>query len=566
MRPPLSGVTGRNETSSEPVVTATFGGSNVGAGLSGIASSIQGTAAAISTAAQVVGLEAGYQRRDEDWQFQVEQADKDIARIKVDIDTAKSRIDIARRELDRHVQQVKNADQVSDFLTSKYTNEDLFSWMSRELSRVFYQTYLVAFDVAKRAQRCYQLELADDTTRHVKFGAWNDGRKGLLSGDILMGQIRRLEADYYEFNAREYELTKRISLNEIDPGALIKLRAEGECYIDVPEVLYDLDYPGHFMRRIKTVSLSMPCVTGSYANVNATLSLVRSEVRVTASDKSQALEPDVKVDLVGGVRSIATSSGEEDSGMFQTNLNDARYLPFETKGAVSSWRVQLPQCFRSFDYETIADVVLTVRYTARDGGQAYAAQTETGTIAGNLAATRPNETATDAPKPAWIRAWPQPNQLLMRGVSLKTAFPNAWRQFKAEVEPSKVLQLARVHERLGLGRVADDQVALFCAVVCGEDGFPNGKIVHIADNSNVLDPSSGPYVQNLPMSMPDNVAVGPYSSLTSQPGTPQLQPVTIALDSDTTWWVGLPDLSSQDIENIEDIVLVVHYAPADQSA
>jgi hypothetical protein len=38
-------------------------------------------------------------------------------------------------------------------------------------------------------------------------------------------------------------------------------------------------------------------------------------------------------------------------------------------GAVSSWRLQLPDQFRPFDYATISDVIFHIRYTARDGGE-----------------------------------------------------------------------------------------------------------------------------------------------------------------------------------------------------
>jgi hypothetical protein len=54
--------------------------------------------------------------------------------------------------------------------------------------------------------------------------------------------------------------------------------------------------------------------------------------------------------------------------MFETNLHDERYLPFEGQGAISTWRIELPKNFKSFDYNTISDVVLHVRYTAREGG------------------------------------------------------------------------------------------------------------------------------------------------------------------------------------------------------
>jgi hypothetical protein len=68
------------------------------------------------------------------------------------------------------------------------------------------------------------------------------------------------------------------------------------------------------------------------------------------------------------VQSIVTSGAQNDSGMFETNLHDERYLPFEGQGAISTWRIELPKNFKSFDYNTISDVVLHVRYTAREGG------------------------------------------------------------------------------------------------------------------------------------------------------------------------------------------------------
>ena len=63
-----------------------------------------------------------------------------------------------------------------------------------------------------------------------------------------------------------------------------------------------------------------------------------------------------------------TSSAQNDSGLFETNLRDERYLPFEGAGVISTWRLELPTAFRPFDYDTISDVVLHIRYTARDGG------------------------------------------------------------------------------------------------------------------------------------------------------------------------------------------------------
>src|SRR5208337_1214084 len=73
-------------------------------------------------------------------------------------------------------------------------------------------------------------------------------------------------------------------------------------------------------------------------------------------------------------QSVATSTAQNDSGMFEVNFRDERYLPFEGAGAVSQWLISMPPDCNAFDFETITDVILNLRYTARDGGAALGAK------------------------------------------------------------------------------------------------------------------------------------------------------------------------------------------------
>jgi hypothetical protein len=75
-------------------------------------------------------------------------------------------------------------------------------------------------------------------------------------------------------------------------------------------------------------------------------------------------------DYYGTVASIVTSSAQSDYGLFETNLRDERYLPFEMMGvAGSQWQLTLPSDLPQFDFDTITDVLLHMRYTAREGGE-----------------------------------------------------------------------------------------------------------------------------------------------------------------------------------------------------
>ena len=67
----------------------------------------------------------------------------------------------------------------------------------------------------------------------------------------------------------------------MDPLALLQLRTTGRCTMRLPESLFDMDGPGRYFRRIKTVVVSIPCVTGPYASVNCTLTLLKSGIRKT---------------------------------------------------------------------------------------------------------------------------------------------------------------------------------------------------------------------------------------------------------------------------------------------
>jgi hypothetical protein len=70
------------------------------------------------------------------------------------------------------------------------------------------------------------------------------------------------------------------------------------------------------------------------------------------------------------ITSIATSHAQNDSGLFELNFNDERFLPFEGAGAVSQWTIDLPPEHNQFDLGTVSDVILHVRYSAEQGSTA----------------------------------------------------------------------------------------------------------------------------------------------------------------------------------------------------
>jgi hypothetical protein len=187
-------------------------------------------------------------------------------------------------------------------------------------------------------------------------------RAGLLAGERLLLQLQHMERAYLEQNKRDYEVTQSFSLALLDPDALLTLRENGSCNFKIPEIIFDLFYPGQYKRLIKSVRVTIPCVTGPYTNVSATLTLMDSKVRKEASSGSELIsKPSQKS------TSIATSNAQNDGGLFELNFRDERYLPFEGAGAISTWKLELPK-LQLFDYDTISDVIFHISYTARYDG------------------------------------------------------------------------------------------------------------------------------------------------------------------------------------------------------
>ena len=308
------------------------------------------------------------EHRQDDWTFQAEQAKKEIEQLDKQILAAEIRLQIAEADLKNHEKQIAQAEEAEAFMKAKFTNQELYIWTVSKLSTLHFQTYQMAYKLAQQAEKCFQHELgpSEKSLSFITGYYWDSLKKGLLAGEQLNYDLRRMEKAYLEANQRELEMTKHISLMQFDPGALLVLRETGSCEIHIPEVFFDMDFPGQYFRRIKAVRVTIPCVAGPYTNVSATLRLTESWIRSTAD---VATDPEPVMGLPQ--TAIATSSANQDSGAFELNFNDPRYLPFEGAGVVSSWRLELPTALRSFDYDTIVDVIIHLSYTAReaqDGG------------------------------------------------------------------------------------------------------------------------------------------------------------------------------------------------------
>ncbi|GAB3232092.1 hypothetical protein GCM10027447_27590 [Glycomyces halotolerans] len=356
-----------------PSFSLSFGGSNLSGLLSNSASGISTLSGIANSIATMAEMQGRYTRDFRTNQFQKTLAEKELERLEAEITTALTREAIAEAERDRQRNQVEDAAAVEEFLKSKYTDAELYDWMVKQVSVIYFQAYKIAFDAARQAEAIFRFELADPDAMYVQFGYWDSLRKGLLAPERLTNDLRRMESDYLVRHGRGLEITKHVSLAQIDPLALLKLKLTGGVEIELPEWLFDLDHPGHYRRRLKSAAISIPCVAGPYTSVNCTVSMTANGVRLTDSVTGGYGDP-----LASGgdtrfwtspvpTSTIVTSHGVNDRGMFELRLEGDRFLPFEGAGVASRWSIELPPENNQFDLASVTDVVLHLDYTAQVG-------------------------------------------------------------------------------------------------------------------------------------------------------------------------------------------------------
>ncbi len=458
-----------------PTTTAKEGGTKVAKAGSNAAAAGKSTAAALEKTAALAARMGTYQRRQDNWNEAKTEASIQIDQANAQLATANLALQIAQQNQVLHQEQIDNIQKQIDFLNSKFTNNSLYDWMVSSLSATYFQSYQLAYQMCQQVERCYKFELGIQNTSFIQFGYWDSLYKGLLAGETLNHDLRRMQSSYLQQNARRYEMSRFVSLSTLDPGGpgtpglIQNLLTNGWCTFNLPESMFDNDYPGHYNRRLTRVSMTVVYPSpGKFDNVKATLTLISNQVRVStqaASDGSDYPESPIGSDPrfiynYGAVpQKIAMGNAQDDPGLFITsiasNIVDQRYLPFENAGAVSSWRLDMAQINNEVDLSTVGDIILHLYYTALDGGEEFqqavvANNTSNLPTSGIKVFSAQNDFAAATPTPdipypltPWQGLITSP-KTLWNATAMQTDGTQRWEVFNntSVVNPDQVLTLA----------------------------------------------------------------------------------------------------------------------------
>jgi hypothetical protein len=324
---------------------------------------MQIAASTLSADSANAGRKAALLRALQDRVFQANNAGKELKNVDAQIAAQRIRVSTATQDIANSQTVLDNATAVEDFLKIKYTNEELYSWLEGRTRALYNDTYNLAYDLAKRAEKAFQFERPRmATSSYIEFGYFTSVHDGLLAGEALYTGLKRLEGAWQADVGHDFEVTKHISVRQWAPLALLEFRETGSFVLDVPEMLFDMDCPGHYMRRISSINVSIPCVAGPYAGINCTLRLASHTTRTSSRAAGKADYPRVPADQGDDDRfmtndlpitAVALSSAQADSGRFDNPAD--RYNAFEGAGAISSWSFSLPTAMHSFDYSSITE-------------------------------------------------------------------------------------------------------------------------------------------------------------------------------------------------------------------
>jgi len=332
----------------------------------------------LTATASLLQTQASYERRAQEWAFQQTVAQQDVQIGAQQVTIAEDNVRVAGQERTVAKIQADQAEAVVDFLANKkFTGFGLYDWMSNVLEGVYSYFLQQATAVAQLAANQLAFERQEIPPPFIQSSYWEvpsnnlsgtsaDGsapdRKGLTGSERLLQDIYQL--DQYAFNTdkRKLQLTHTISLSQLAPVEFQRFRETGVILFATPMELFDRVFPGHYLRLIHKVRVSVIALIPAVDGIRATLSTTTGISRIVTVTGGQTFQ---SVVVRRDRESVALTSTRDATGLFDLSPQSVdMLLPFEAMGVDTTWEFRMPKAANLFDYRSLADVLITIEYTA----------------------------------------------------------------------------------------------------------------------------------------------------------------------------------------------------------
>jgi hypothetical protein len=361
------------------LVGAGVGAAIIGGIFGGASSALSTWASYNATQAQVDALSSqiasatmSLELTREEWGFQKALASQDLDIGSDQVKIASDNVDVARQELAIANLQLSNASDNVQFLSNKFNNIDLYDWMSRILEDVYRYFLQQASITGRLAQSQLAFERQEVPPSFIQADYWASptsqaqsvsgaaapDRRGLTGSERLLQDIYALDQYAFQTDQRKLQLSKTFSLSRLAPVEFQQFRETGTLIFATPMEMFDRDFPGHYLRLIKRIRTSVIALIPPPQGVQATL-FCTGISRVVIGGSAFQMIP-----LRRAPQYVALTSPMNATGLFELDTQSDMLFPFENTGVDTSWEFSLPKAANTFDYSSIADVLLTMDYTA----------------------------------------------------------------------------------------------------------------------------------------------------------------------------------------------------------
>ena len=322
-------------------------------------------------------LQAELERRKKEWLVEDEVADAEVAEIEKEEVVNEIKVQQVEKEQKNIEREILRSEEIYDVLSEKFTNNDLYIWLEKELGKVFRQYVKTLLEVAQMAEKAYHFEIDGKIIDEPEFMAgdyWETFYKGLLAPERILLDLRRMEKAYLENDVHEMEITRPVSLRELQEKAddyeindilyvnpLNKIRENGSCNFQLTEEFFEHEFSNLSFLRIKNVKI--------YIKLSENISLNYLNAKLTLTEASMYKK--FNVQLKTSNTSMIASLVHEKSNEAFSSYNSDKLGAFEGCGTVSKWTLELNGLTRESDEDDypIEDVIVYLTYTARDGGE-----------------------------------------------------------------------------------------------------------------------------------------------------------------------------------------------------
>jgi hypothetical protein len=331
--------------------------------LSSFAGAASGMASIQSTQAQIAQIQNSIHMRMEELRRTSDLIEQDAQIATQNRLIAETGLAVAEQQLAIAAINARFAADIVHFMQTKLFKGERYTWMAS----IAHENYRILLNYAIAAtwmaERALEFE-RQQAINIVRFDYWRAQEQGLMGADQLVTDLETLRQEYLFNQQRKHQVSKTISLAQISPIELAAFRDTGLLYLTTLEEWFDRDFPTHYLRLIKGVSVTIVALVPPTEGVKATLTQLGT-TRTTLK-RGSTFE---KVEIKRSPERIAISSAIGATGvLFPLSPNEPAPLnPFEGSGVEGTWVLEMPHASNPvLNYETIVDVQLTIQYTALD--------------------------------------------------------------------------------------------------------------------------------------------------------------------------------------------------------